>query len=155
MDDWMMWLILAGVVVALELFTGTFYLLMLGIGMLAGCVAALLGIGREWQIIIAGVVGAVASLMLHYSRFGYRSRKQIATRNPDVNLDIGQSIHVHAWHDQGNGSYTARAMYRGAEWDVELRQNAAAGGLFQIDEIIGNRLIVRPAHDAALAQGRA
>lgn len=154
MNDWMMWLMLAGIVVILELFSGTFYLLMIAIGMLAGCVAALMGIHNEWQIIDAGVVGAVASVLLHYSKYGYRRRNIVAARDPNVNLDIGQRIHVHAWHDQGNGRYTARAMYRGAEWDVELRQQGAAGGMFLIDEIVGSRLIVKPFPEGAPAEGR-
>ena len=33
MADWIMWLIAAGVLVALELFSGTFYLLMMALGM--------------------------------------------------------------------------------------------------------------------------
>lgn len=33
MDDWMTWFVLAGVLVVLELFTGTFYLLMIAVGL--------------------------------------------------------------------------------------------------------------------------
>ena len=144
MNDWMMWLLLAGIVVILELFSGTFYLLMIAIGMVAGGACAFFGVGSEWQMIGAGIVGAVATVLLHKSKYGWTKRSKSATRDPNVNLDIGQQIHVHAWHDQGNGRYSARAMYRGAEWDVELRDNSAAGGQFVIDEIVGSRLIVKP-----------
>ena len=41
MADWIMWLVAAGVLVALELFSGTFYLLMVAIGALAGGLQAL------------------------------------------------------------------------------------------------------------------
>ncbi|HCN90871.1 MAG TPA: NfeD family protein, partial [Oxalobacteraceae bacterium] len=36
MTDWIVWSVLAGILVILELFTGTFYLLMIAIGFAAG-----------------------------------------------------------------------------------------------------------------------
>jgi hypothetical protein len=46
MSDWMIWFMFAGVLVILEIATGTFYLLMLGIGLAAAGLAALGGAGR-------------------------------------------------------------------------------------------------------------
>ena len=40
MTDWMMWLALAAVLVIVELFTGTFYILMIAIGVATGAAAA-------------------------------------------------------------------------------------------------------------------
>jgi membrane protein implicated in regulation of membrane protease activity len=123
MADWVMWLIAAGVVVALELFTGTFYLLMIAIGLLAGALLAFVGI--------------VATVLLRRSRYG-KAEKRDAARDPNVNMDIGQSVNVPAWQDG-----TARVMYRGAMWDVELAPNAApVPGVFRIVEVRGSRLIV-------------
>ncbi|MDB5842075.1 MAG: NfeD family protein, partial [Herminiimonas sp.] len=56
MTDWMIWLVLAGVVIILEMFTGTFYLLMLGIGLAAAAAVALAGMASPWQFITAAVV---------------------------------------------------------------------------------------------------
>ena len=144
MNAWMNWLALAGVVVILELFTGTFYLLMVAVGLLAGALAAWCNIGVSLQMIIAAIVGAIATLALHKSKFGWRE-KQAVSRDPNVNMDIGQSIKVEFWEDQGNGKFTARAMYRGAMWDVDLQHSAAFAGMFIIEEVQGSRLIVRPA----------
>ncbi|MGH8809870.1 MAG: NfeD family protein, partial [Noviherbaspirillum sp.] len=36
MADWMIWFSLAGILVISEMFSGTFYLLMIGIGLAAG-----------------------------------------------------------------------------------------------------------------------
>ena len=143
MNAWMSWLAFAGVVVILELFTGTFYLLMVALGLLAGALAAWCNVSASLQMIVAAIVGTGATLALHKSKFGWRE-KQDVSRDPNVNMDIGQSIKVEFWEDQGNGKFTARAMYRGAMWDVDLSHSAAFAGMFIIEEVKGSRLIVRP-----------
>jgi len=143
MADWMGWLAAAGVLVILELFTGTFYLLMIAIGLAAGGVVALAGAGLPVQAIVAGVVGVLATRLLHRSRFGRGGRAGLgeATRDRNVNLDIGERVTVPAW-DNGR----ARVMYRGALWDVELGQGATArAGDFRIVEVKGSRLVVAEA----------
>jgi len=137
MNEWMIWLVLTGVLVVFELFTGTFYVLMIAIGMAVGAVAAAIGMGIPAQILIAAVVGVLATGLLHRSRFGHAG-KQDAARDPNVNLDIGQPLHVDSWTDG-----KARVMYRGALWDVELAPGAMpATGKFKIVEIQGSRLLV-------------
>lgn len=144
MNAWMIWLMLAGIIVILELFTGTFYLLMIAIGLTAGAVVAAAGVPMEMQLIIAAIVGSITTLILHKSRYGW-NKNQDSARDPNVNMDIGMHLQVSEWQDQGNGVYFARSMYRGAMWDVELRHAAAYDGTFVIEEIRGSRLIVRPA----------
>jgi membrane protein implicated in regulation of membrane protease activity len=137
MTEWMGWLAAAGVLVILELFTGTFYLLMIAIGLAVGGVVALLGAGGPAQTIAAAAVGVLATALLHRSRFGRPGRSE-ATRDCNVNLDIGQRVTVPAW-DNGR----ARVMYRGALWDVELGQGATPqAGDFRIVEVQGSRLVV-------------
>lgn len=137
MADWTWWLALAGALVIFELFTGTFYLLMIAIGVACGAIAALAGFGMPGQILTAAVVGAIATGALHRSRFGAPARQDTA-RDPNVNMDIGQSVHVATWTDG-----EARVMYRGAPWDVELGPGALAeAGSFRIVEVQGSRLIV-------------
>jgi membrane protein implicated in regulation of membrane protease activity len=143
MTVWMIWLALAGALVVFELFTGTFYVLMIAVGMGFGALAALLGLSVPAQIALAAVVGVLATGLLHRSRFG-RPLKRDPARDPNVNLDIGQSLLVDAWHD---GS--ARVMYRGAMWDVDLAQGAQAlPGTFRIVEVQGSRLIVANNHSS-------
>jgi membrane protein implicated in regulation of membrane protease activity len=137
MADWMNWLVAAGVLVILELFTGTFYLLMIAIGLAIGGVVAVAGGGFPGQAIAAGLVAIAATGWLHRSRFG-RPAKHEATRDRNVNLDIGQRVNVPAW-EHGR----ARVMYRGALWDVELGQGATPqAGDFRIVEVQGSRLVV-------------
>jgi membrane protein implicated in regulation of membrane protease activity len=135
------WFLAAGLLVILELFTGTFYLLMTALGVAAGGLAALAGAAVPWQAAVAAVVGIAATLLLRRSRFG-KSVRPDAARDPNVNLDIGQRIAVDRW-SQGS----ARVMYRGALWDVELAPGAAADApaVYLICEVRGSRLIVKPA----------
>jgi membrane protein implicated in regulation of membrane protease activity len=148
MAHWMNWLVLAGALVILEMFSGTFYLLMIAIGMVAGAIAAFAGMPLEFQLLVAAVVGIVATTALHRSRFG-KSKRTDSARDPNVNLDIGQAIDIAAWTDAGQAGRrpTARAMYRGALWDVELAgEGTPSPGRFTIREIHGSRLIVSAHH---------
>ncbi|GGX89319.1 NfeD family protein [Massilia dura] len=141
MADWIMWLIAAGVLVALELFSGTFYLLMIALGALAGALVASLRIDLPGQMLAAALVAVAATVLLRRRRRN-EPAKVDAARDPNVNQDIGQPVHVPQWH--GNA---ARVMYRGALWDVELEGKPAPGtapeaGTFTIREVRGSTLIV-------------
>lgn len=136
MSDWMFWAIAAGVVVIAELFTGTFYLLMIAIGLLVGVLAALAGMEVSAQLIAAGVVAGIATMLLRRHRAAQPVTE--ATRDRNVNIDVGQAVSVAEW--QGS---RARAMYRGAMWDIELAPGATpVSGDYRIAEVRGSRLIV-------------
>ena len=144
MAEWMIWLVLAGAVVVLELFSGTFYLLMIAVGLIAGAAVAYAGGTLEVQLIVAAVVGLLATIILRRSKLGKISHTDSA-RDPNVNLDIGQAITIDAWHGTpaGGGRPTARVMYRGALWDVELAHDGpAVPGQYVIRAMQGSRLIV-------------
>jgi membrane protein implicated in regulation of membrane protease activity len=137
MADWIGWLAAAGVLIVLELFTGTFYLLMMAVGLAFGAVAAWLGATIPVQAIVAAAIGILGTGLLHRSRLG-RPPRVDAARDQNVNMDIGQRLAVDNWQ-QGH----ARVMYRGALWDVELGPGAQAqAGDYRIVEVQGSRLIV-------------
>lgn len=142
MSEWGIWLMLGGALVVLELFTGTFYLLMVALGLIAGALVALSG-GAIWQqLLAAALVGVLATLSLRRSRFGKAGRVDSA-HDPNVNLDIGQTVAVAEWTEHPGAQPGARVNYRGAMWDVELTPgNAPRAGTFSILEIRGSRLIV-------------
>lgn len=148
MAQWMVWSILVAAVVILELLSGTFYLLMIAIGLAGGALVAFAGFTVELQIIVAALVGLAATIVLHRRRASGVAA-QGGAQNPNMHLDIGQAVQVDYWTTQGaiGDSPTARAMYRGAMWDVELaKQNdgiqLAEPGRFVIKEIQGSRLIL-------------
>lgn len=141
MSNWMGWMAAAGLLVVLEIFIGTFYLLIVAIGLLAGALASLAGLEQPAQFLCSAIVGIGGIWMLRRSRLGKSSRLS-AAHDPNVNLDIGQTLMVKEWRKEGE-TYVAQAMYRGAVWTVELRPGATAKpGAFVIREVRSNRLIV-------------
>ena len=142
-----LWWIAAGVLVAAELATGTFYLLMLALGCVAGAAAAYLGFGANLQLVAAALLGGGATYAWHLKR-SRQPRAAPAESNHDVNLDIGQTVQVTAW--QADGS--ARVQYRGAQWSVRLAQSGTAGpGPHIIVAVRGSELQVAPATASATA----
>ena len=97
MSIWMICLAVAGILVAIEIFSGTFYLLMIAIGLADGGLAAMAGAHVSVQFIVAGVVGLLVTLILRKSRL---FRKPHPQRNPAVYLDIGQTLDVGKWEKQ-------------------------------------------------------
>jgi membrane protein implicated in regulation of membrane protease activity len=134
------WWVVAGLAVAAELATGTFYLLMIGLGLAAGGVAAYFGTSTPVQLIVAAVIGGGATLLWHWKR-GARDRTsdKAAHENRDVNLDIGEHVHVDAWA----GDRTARVQYRGSSWGARLARGAApVPGEFTVSAVEGNWLVL-------------
>lgn len=146
MMEWLVWFVLAGILVIFEIFTGTFYLLMIGLGFAAGGLAALSGANTAAQLIVAAIVGAGSTYALRKSKIG-RFHKTDAARDPNVNIDIGAILTIEHWNDIENGMATARVMYRGAMWDVLLAHGGTAKpGRFIIQEMRGSRLVVSNHH---------
>ncbi|MGH6646469.1 NfeD family protein [Aquabacterium sp.] len=140
MSDATLWWIAAGVIVGLELLTGTFYLLMLALGAAAAAISAQLGHPMSTQTLIAAIVGGVAALGWHLQRQRRRDQAQGEGRaNPDLHLDLGQTVEVTAWSADGR----TRVHYRGAEWDARyLGTPPALAGAHRIQAVEGNTLVL-------------
>jgi membrane protein implicated in regulation of membrane protease activity len=131
------WWIGAGVLVLLELMSGTFYLLMVAVGFIAGGIAHLFGAGLEIELLVAALVAMIAVTVLRRSKLGHVTRRD-ASHDPGVNLDIGETLKVNEWHEG-----RARALYRGAEWDIELAPGETEGAhMYRITAFSGNTLVV-------------
>ena len=142
MTGWTVWLIVAGILIAAEIFTGTFYLLMIAIGCGAGALAAMTGLSFYAQCVVAGVTGGLVTVILRHSRI-FRKHRPEAQRNPSVHLDIGQSVEIQQWDRASDGVCRSRVQYRGALWDVELLSSGTpTAGTFVIREIRGATLLV-------------
>jgi membrane protein implicated in regulation of membrane protease activity len=138
MPESTIWWLLTGTAVAVELLTGTFYLLMLAVGLAAGAVAAHTGAPVSVQLITAALVGGGAVGAWHLKR-GRLPRGPAASANRDVNLDVGETLHIDAWNPDG----TASVKYRGANWMVVAAEGAPqASGAYRVREVVGNRLVV-------------
>lgn len=139
--DWnsaTVWWIAAGALVAVELASGSFYLLMLALGAAAGALAAHLGLGQTGQLLTAAVVGGAAVVGWHLRRSRMPTAAP-ATSNPDVNLDIGQSVQVDLWSADG----LTKVQYRGAAWRARFIGNAPAqSGRHVIRAVEGSCLLL-------------
>lgn len=137
MSETTMWWITAGVLIGLELATGTFYLLMLAFGLAAAALSASLGAAHATQFTVAALVGGGAVVLWHLIR---TSRTAPAPRaNPDLNIDIGNVVHVSHWRTDG----TARVQHRGAPWDARYDgSEPPAPGDYVIRAIDGATLVL-------------
>lgn len=127
------WFLLALILLAMEMATGTFYLLMASIATAIGGLAAWLSAGVEWQYILSALTAITGTLILQYWK------KTQGNDTNGVNLDIGQPVLVLTWHDNG----CARVMYRGTEWDAEPESaELSHDGTFYIKEMRGSSLIL-------------
>ncbi len=133
-----LWWIGTGLLVAVELATGTFYLLMVAIGLAAGALAAHLGASLTTQLVVSALVGGGA-VALWYLRRQRHPQALAAGANPDVNLDIGETVLIDHWQPDG----TATVKYRGASWAVVHRSgHVPSTGVHRVVEVVGSRLVV-------------
>ena len=148
-----LWWLAAGLLVAGEMASGTFYLLMLALGCVGGALLAHGGADATWQLAVAALVGGGATAAWHYKR-ARAPRSAPAAENRDVLLDIGQTVQVDAWAADGSAS----VVYRGARWEADHAGDAKpAAGRHVIVAVHGNRLTLaraEPAAPAAASAGR-
>jgi membrane protein implicated in regulation of membrane protease activity len=135
------WWVLAGLIVTAELMTGTFYLLMISLGMVAGALAAYTGASLSGQCVVAALVGGGATFAWHVYKMKQPGAAK-AQANRDVNQDVGAVVQVDAWNADGSASI----KYRGAQWAVMAAPGVAhTAGSFRVKEVIGSRLVLESA----------
>ena len=136
MSDVSMWFVLTGVLMALELMTGSFYLLMLGLGASAAALTGMAGHGLNAQLVVAAAVGCLGVVLLGQ----WRKRQAITPQDAqDQHLDLGSTVLVEAWDAQG----TTQVKHRGAVWGaVHVTHQAPAPGAHRIQAMVGNRLLL-------------
>jgi membrane protein implicated in regulation of membrane protease activity len=115
------WWVIAGALLAAELLTGTFFLLMLAMGAVAAALAAVAGCSPSWQMGLAATVGGAAALAWYWRLRGHRAqagqRAPLGVQpDPDLALDLGQVVTVNQWGADGS----AQVSYRGSLWSARL-----------------------------------
>ena len=136
-----LWWIAAGVLVAAELTSGTFYLLMLALGAVAGAIVALFGASLPAQLIAAALVGGGAVVAWHLmgGRQRLLQRAARAHRGDVAQLDVGERVQVQQWSSDG----TTRVQYRGSSWDARYAgPGNPAPGEHVIRAVEGTRLLL-------------
>ncbi|HEU4458897.1 MAG TPA: NfeD family protein [Methylibium sp.] len=133
-----LWWIAAGVLVAVELATGSFYLLMLALGAAAAALGAHAGLGGSAQLVAAALVGGGAVVAWHRLHRDRGDRVSTAA-NRDLNLDIGERVHVVEWRPDGSTT----VEHRGSRWAARYAgADAPAPGEHVIQAIEGSRLLL-------------
>lgn len=131
------WFLAGLALLGLEMASGTFYLLVLGIALFIGGTAALIGLEMPLQFALSALAGIVGTVILR------KSKTARPAESAEQSLDIGQPVQVLAWRDNG----TARVHYRGAEWDAETETETESAetprdGTLYIKALRGSTLIL-------------
>jgi membrane protein implicated in regulation of membrane protease activity len=136
-----LWWIATGALVAIELATGTFYLLMLAIGTAAAGIAAWVGLPVSGQFVAAALIGGGAVAAWHLKR-SRGEPPQEAASNRDVNLDVGQTVQVPTWTQPR----ATRLVYRGCEWNARyVGEGLPMPGAYRIRAVEGSELMLERA----------
>ncbi|RVT87721.1 NfeD family protein [Inhella crocodyli] len=136
-----LWWILAGALVIAELTSGTFYLLMLALAASVGALSAHVGLGASTQIALAAVTGAVATSAWYLHRRRHRQEATDPQADRNVNLDIGDTVQVQQWDDQGR----TQVQHRGAPWSARfVGTGTPQPGPHRIQSLSGNILELVP-----------
>lgn len=135
-----LWWLLAGTAIAVELLTGTFYLLMMALGLSAAALGAHAGASVQLQLLAAALVGGGS--VLAWWAYRVRHRDVGAGEASAVqHLDIGEIVTVSHWHADGS----AMVRHRGAQWQVTTAPGVQPrAGAHRIVELQGNRLVLEP-----------
>ncbi len=135
MDAYVFWALLGLGLVVVELLTGTFFLLMLGIAAFGAAITAYLGGTFAAQSIVAVVVAAAGSWGVHVWRA--KDEKQ---QMPSI--DAGQPASFESWIDEG--ARLARVRYRGTQWDARVAGADALspGAIIYVTSTQGSTLAV-------------
>lgn len=132
------WWLIAGGLIAVELLTSTFYLLMLSLGAVASALAAHADAPLSWQMVIGAFVGGLSVMLWHVKKAKAHQPLE-ASHNQDVHLDLGEVVQVQAWDAEG----CAQVKHRGAQWTAQLAAGqTSSAGAHRITAMTGNRLIV-------------
>ena len=132
MIDYWVWWVAAALLVGLELVTGTFYLLAVGLAFVVGGVVAWMGASIPAQLLVGGGLAVIAVILAH------QWRKARGTPPPQPPLDRGQSVRVDKWNPDG----TARVVYRGTHWNAELAPGQTRAETMYIVDTRGSTLVL-------------
>lgn len=135
MDTYWVWWIAALILVIMEMFTGTFYMLSMALGLAVAGLCAYLGMPWGGQMVVATLLcsGSLAAI------YSWKKHDDPPNAQANFSYDVGQTVQVVRWMDERH----ARVSYRGAEWDAELTPNSTADTgkiVWRIKAVIGSHL---------------
>lgn len=131
-QPYLVWTILAGLLLAGEMFSGTFYLLIVALAFALAALLAWLDVPFALQLLVAAGVGLAGVGGL------WHQRRQTAPSVLQDNFDVGQPVTVVSWHD----ATRARVRHRGTEWDAQLVHGSRESAQFYIVAVQASTLLL-------------
>lgn len=136
MLSYIIWFIVALIIVIIEMNLMSFYLMAVALGAAAGGITAYMSYDITIQGIVAGIVTIIASCGSFYLRHKLKTHQDKMNNE----LDRGQRVVVKADRLREDGS--ALVSYRGADWIAYKEDSALTAGIYFIARIDGTRLIL-------------
>ena len=135
METYVAWLILGFTLVIIEMTTGTFYLLVLGVSCFAAAAAAYFDQGFPVQILLAALMTGIGAYLVNAQRRTNSAQKM-------KSMDAGMPARFEGWTEQGSGR--ARVRYRDASWDARIEggSDLQPGATVYVQSTLGNTLLV-------------
>jgi len=138
MDLWIIWVVAGLALVIAELVTGTFYLLVIGLGAFAGAAVAWFEGGFITQAVVSGLVAIAGAYIVHL----WHSRQPKTAEGSNF-LDRGQPVVLEGWANEA--ARIARVKYRGTTWEARLArpdERPSPGSTLYIEGQDGNTLLI-------------
>ncbi len=136
MDSYLVWILTAITLVIVELLSGTFYLLVLGIAAAGGAALAYGGLPFWAQASFATLISVLGVVFVHHYRVRVKSAGTINA------IDVGHRVTLDSWVNESEG--LARVHYRGTLWDAKVLGERGTGTSFYIRGVDGSTLHVAP-----------
>jgi membrane protein implicated in regulation of membrane protease activity len=134
-DVYVYWIVAGIVLVIVELLTGTFYLLVLGVAAAGGAALAYLGLPFGAQAGVATAIAVIGAFLVNR----YRARTGPGTGHSN-DIDVGHRVTLDSWVNESEG--LARVRYRATLWDAKVSGERRTGSSFYIRAINGSTLHV-------------
>jgi membrane protein implicated in regulation of membrane protease activity len=136
-DSYLYWIVTAIGLVIVELLSGTFYLLVLGIAASGGAALAYFGFPFSAQAGFATAIAVLGVLFVHH----YRVRVEKDAKSINA-IDVGQRVTLDSWVNESEG--LARVKYRGTLWDAKVIGDRGSASGFYIRSVEGSTLHIAP-----------
>jgi len=136
LDPYLVWILTAITLVIVELLTGTFFLLVLGIAAAGGAALAYAGLTFWAQTAAATVIAILGVVMVQ------RYRSRVKSSGSINAIDVGHRVTLDSWVNESEG--IARVQYRGTLWDAKVIGERGAGTTFYIRGLDGSILHIAP-----------
>lgn len=134
------WLGLLGICIVLEFVSRTFNFAALAAGVIAAACSAYFGQEVVAQLLVLALVSAPLLYWLHHSRAGQKL-ESAAEELVNAESDDGDSVHIHAWRDNG----TANVNFQGRDWEAVIAPGfTLAPGEYRIQSIHEAHLVLEP-----------